>query len=192
MATNLKEIRWHGRGGMGAKTAAGLVAEAALHEGKYSQGFPEYGPERMGAPVTGFTRISDAQIRMHTPIHEPDVVLVLDETLIGQVDVTGGMKPNSVLVVNTTASPAEIRARAGLKGGKVFTLDATAIALETIGRNIPNMPMIGALLKVTEVLAMDTVKKDITKKLAKKFGEKIVNGNIDATQKAYDSVVGED
>ncbi len=192
MGSNLKEIRWHGRGGMGAKTAATLVAAAALHEGKFSQGFPEYGPERMGAPVIGYTRISDEPIRRHQPIDKPDYVVILDETLIKQVNVTGGMGPDSILVVNTKASPAEVRKTAELEGGKVYTVDATSIALDTIGRNIPNTPMIGALIKASGVLEMDTIKHDIETKLLKKLGQKIVDGNIAATERAFDEVKGED
>jgi pyruvate ferredoxin oxidoreductase gamma subunit len=191
MSASLKEIRWHGRGGMGVKTATVLVAEAALEEGKYSQGFPEYGPERMGAPVRGFTRISDHLIRMHQPIEQPDVVVVLDETLIGQVDVIGGMKPDSVLIVNTKATPAEVRKRAGLQGGKVYTVDATGIALATLGRNVPNTPMVGALMKATNVLTMQTVRHDTEKKLSKKFPEKIVAGNIQALERGYNEITSE-
>ena len=191
MGANLKEIRWHARGGMGAKTAATLVAQAALHEGKYSQGFPEYGPERMGAPVVGYTRISDGVLRMHQPITNPDYVLVFDETLLKQINVTSGMSEDSILIVNTKAAPAKIREAVGLKGGTVYTVDATRIALDTIGRNIPNTPMIGALLKATGVLDMDTITHDIEAKLMKKFGEKIVAGNIQAVQRAHDELVAE-
>ena len=191
MAEKLTEIRWHGRGGQGAKTAATMVAEAALDEGKHSQGFPEYGPERMGAPIRGFTRISDQPIRLHCPITAPDVVVVLDETLLTSADCVGGLKPEGAIIVNTAQSPAEVRAKLGVDHGKVFTVDATTIAIETIGRPIPNTPMIGALVKVSGAMELDTIYHDIEKKFLKKLGAKGVQGNCDAVRRAYEEVQGE-
>lgn len=191
MAENLTEIRWHARGGQGAKTAATMVAEAALEEGKFSQGFPEYGPERMGAPVRGFTRISDQPIRLHCPIQAPDVIVVLDPTLLGTGAVTEGIKPEGAIIINTPDPPAEVRKRHGIEGGKVHTVDATRISIEEIGRPIPNTPMIGALVKVAGVMELETIFHDIEKKFLKKLGSKGVQGNINAVKRAYEEVRSE-
>ena len=184
----MQEIRWHGRGGQGAKTAAGLVAEVAMEEGKFSQGFPEYGPERMGAPIRGFTRISETPIRVHSPITNPGVVVVLDDTLLATVDVSDGMSKGGVLIVNTKKSPDEIAALVSSKDVEVWTVDATQIAIDELGRPIPNTPMIGALVKATEIVDVELLKASIKKKFMKKFGEKIVAGNVNALDKAYDAV----
>ena len=184
----MQEIRWHGRGGQGAKTAAGLVAEVAMEEGKFSQGFPEYGPERMGAPIRGFTRISDKPIRVHSPITNPGVVVVLDDTLLSTVDVSEGMSKGGVLIVNTRKSPDEIVSLISSKDVEVWTVDATQIAIDELGRPIPNTPMIGALVKATEVVDIELLKVSIKKKFMKKFGEKIVAGNVNALDKAHDAV----
>lgn len=192
MAGAMMEIRWHGRGGQGAKTAATLVAMVALEEGKFSQGFPEYGPERMGAPVKGYTRISDDRITLHCGIERPDVVVVLDATLLDTVDVCEGIKEGGVVIVNSNHPPAQIRSR--LKGAaatKVFTVDATQIALDEIGRPIPNTPMMGALITATGVLTMETLLKDLKKKFSKKFPEKVVQGNIRAVERAAEEVKAE-
>jgi len=191
MTKQLTEIRWHGRGGQGVKTAAVMAAQVALEEGKYAQGFPEYGPERMGAPVTGYTRISDEMITIHCGVASPDIVVILDSSLIGQIDVTAGLGEDGVLILNTAESPAEVRERLGMKGGRVFTVDATGISIEEIGRPIPNTPMMGALIKVTELLNMETLKKDIEKKFMKKFGDKVVQGNFNAIERAYREVKSE-
>lgn len=191
MAKDLTEIRWHGRGGQGAKTAATMVAEVALEEGKYSQGFPEYGPERMGAPIRGYTRIASEPIRLHCPITAPDVVVILDATLIGADDLADGLKPDGAIIVNTHEPPAAIRKRLGVSHGKVYTVDATKIAIETIGRPIPNTPMIGALIRVSGFMKLETVFHDIEKKFLKKLGAAVVQGNISAVQRAYEEVQAE-
>ncbi len=191
MAKEMTEIRWHGRGGQGAKTAATMVAEVALEEGKYSQGFPEYGPERMGAPIRGYTRISERPIRLHCPITAPDVVVILDPTLIGAEDMADGLKPDGAIIVNTHETPAVMRKRLGIAQGKVYTVDATKIAIEEIGRPIPNTPMIGALIRVSSFMKLDTVFHDIEKKFLKKLGERVVQGNIKAVQRAYQEVMSE-
>jgi pyruvate ferredoxin oxidoreductase gamma subunit len=191
MAPRLIEIRWHGRGGQGAKTAATMVAEVALEEGKYSQGFPEYGPERMGAPMRGYTRIAEGPIRLHCPITAPDVVVILDPTLIGVEDMADGLKPDGAVIVNTNESPAAIRQRLGIAHGKVYTVDATTIAIEEIGRPIPNTPMIGALIRISGIMQLDTVYHDIEKKFLKKLGERGVRGNINAVKRAYEEVKSE-
>jgi len=186
------EVRWHGRGGQGAKTAALLFGDAALSTGKYIQAFPEYGPERMGAPVQSFNRISKKPIRIHSGIEEPDVVLVLDVTLIGQVDVTKGLdEKDGVLIINTPLSPEDMKKKLGYNG-KVYTVNASVISTETIGRNIPNTPMIGALIKTTGMLTLEALLKDTKEKLTAKFRNRpeIIEGNLKAIERAYNEVKG--
>ncbi len=193
----LIEIRWHGRGGQGAKTAATFLAAAAIKEGKYSQGFPEYGPERMGAPMKGFTRISEEPIKLHCAIYTPDVVIVLDPTLLDVVDVGEGLKEDGVIIVNSPKPPAEIRKKLEHSGSfvsdgrKIYTVDATKIALDELGRAIPNTPMIGALTKVKELISLDVIVEDIREKFAAKFSEKVIEGNVKAIKRAYQEVRGE-
>ncbi|MBC7190274.1 2-oxoacid:acceptor oxidoreductase family protein, partial [Candidatus Aerophobetes bacterium] len=153
----LFEVRWHGRAGQGAKTAALLLAEAALSEGKYIQGFPEYGPEREGAPIRAYTRISDSPIYIHSGVANPDAVVVLDSTLIGVVDITEGLGKDGVILINTEENPGKIRERLNFPDGKLYTVDATGISLEILGRNLPNMPMVGALIRVLPVLKLDVL-----------------------------------
>lgn len=187
----ITEIRWHGRGGQGAKTAALLLAESALEEGKYVQAFPEYGPERMGAPMQSFTRISETSISLHSHVRSPDAVVVLDSTLIDTVDVTLGLPEKGVILVNTPETPQAIRRKLGLDKGKVFTVDATSISLEILGKNLPNTPMLGALIKVSHLLNLDTVNSAIKQKFGKKFSSRLIEGNIEAIKKAYEEVKGE-
>ncbi|MCM8804722.1 MAG: 2-oxoacid:acceptor oxidoreductase family protein [Candidatus Omnitrophica bacterium] len=187
------EIRWHGRGGQGAKTAALLFGDACLSTGKYIQAFPEYGPERMGAPVTSFNRISPSPIRIHYGIENPDIVVVLDFSLIQQVNVCEGLdEKEGILLVNSPLSSEQIRKKINFKG-KIYTVDASKIAIETIGRNIPNTPMIGALVKVTGILTLEELLHDTKKKLEVKFRNKpeIIEGNLKAIERAYNEVKGE-
>lgn len=187
------EIRWHGRGGQGAKTAALLFGEAALSLGKNIQAFPEYGPERMGAPVASFNRISSQPITLHCSITEPSIVIVLDPTLMDSVDVTAGLPADGKIIVNTKQCPADIRKQLKLKGAKVFTVDASGISKETIGRDIPNTPMMGALVKASGLLPIDSMIKDTEEKLKKKFASKpeVIKGNLEAIKRAYNEVIGE-
>jgi pyruvate ferredoxin oxidoreductase gamma subunit len=184
----MTEVRWHGRGGQGAKTAATLLAEAALTEDKFSQGFPEYGPEREGAPMRGFTRISEAPIRVHCTIDNPDVVVVLDDTLLDTVDVCAGLAPGGTVIINTARKPDEIRKQLSVADTRLFTVNATQIALDEIGRPIPNTPMLGALIKATNVLHIKTIYEDVKHKLGKKFTKQIIDGNITAVKRAYEEV----
>lgn len=187
----LLEIRWHGRGGQGAKTAALLFADAALASGKYIQAFPEYGPERMGAPVAAFNRISSKPILLHSGVINPDVVIVLDPTLMDSVDVTEGLPSDGVIIVNTNKSPADIRKELNVAGAvKVYTVDASAISKETIGREIPNTPMLGAFIKATGVLDFKEMIEDTRHKLEKKFKSKpeVIEGNVKAIERAYNEV----
>lgn len=184
----LTEIRWHGRGGQGVVTAGELLAEAAMEEGKYFQAFPDYGPERMGAPIKSYTRISDKPIEVHHQILNPDVVIVVNPNLIGVVDVTEGLREDGVLIVNTPESPAEIRKKLGFKGGKVATLDATRIALDTLGRNIPSTLMLGAVAKVTNLVSLDSIVRRAKERLGEKLSKKVVEANLTALRRAYEEV----
>ncbi|MFH0948522.1 MAG: 2-oxoacid:acceptor oxidoreductase family protein [Elusimicrobiota bacterium] len=188
---NIIEIRWHGRGGQGAKTAALLFAEAAFATGKYVQGFPEYGPERMGAPVQSFNRLSDAPITLHCGITQPDFVVVLDNTLIKTVDVISGLSDKGAIIVNTEKSAAEMKKELNFNG-RVFVINASRIAKECFGKEIPNTPMMGALVKVTNFLEIEGVLGDTKKKLEKKFSHKpeIIDGNIKSIKRAYEEVKG--
>lgn len=190
----LTEIRWHGRGGQGAKTAALLFADAALGEGLYIQAFPEYGPERMGAPVQSFDRLSDEPITIHCGVTNPSVVVVLDPTLIGTVDVTQGLPDDGAIIINTSETAKDIRQKLGIIKGKVYTVDASSISRETIGREIPNTPMLGALAKVTSLINFERMVEDNRKKLTLKFKNRpeIIEGNIKSIQRAYQEVKGEE
>ncbi len=183
------EVRWHGRGGQGAKTVALLLADAALSAGKKVQAFPEYGPERMGAPVQSFNRVDDNSILMHCSIKSPDVVVVLDPTLMATVKVTAGLKPNGTLLVNTSLTPGEIKKQTGFVG-RVCTVDASKISEETIGRRIPNTPMLGALAKVTGALDFEAMVEDTRQKLAKKFAHRpeVIEGNLESMRRAAKEV----
>ncbi|HAF08156.1 MAG: 2-oxoacid:acceptor oxidoreductase family protein [bacterium] len=188
------EIRWHGRGGQGAKTVALLFADSALATGKYIQAFPEYGPERMGAPVQSFNRLSDNKITIHSPIKNPDVVVVLDQSLMDTVDTTSGMEKGGIIIINTVKKPSEIREKYKINDSiKIFTVDASKISIEEIGVNKPNTPMFGALVKVTKILDFERMLKDTEEKMKKKFANKpeVVEGNIKAIKRAYEEVVSE-
>ncbi len=189
-AKEMIEVRWHGRGGQGAKTAALLFGEAALATGKHIQAFPEYGPERMGAPVQSFNRISDAPITLHCGITEPNYVVILDPTLMDSVPVTEGLKPGGKVIVNTEFTPAEIAKRLSLTPDQVYVVNASQIATETIGMNIPNTPMLGALIKVIGSLDITSVLEDTKHKLELKFRHKpqVIEGNLQSIKRAFEEV----
>ena len=187
----LTEIRWHARGGQGAVTAAKMVAELALGQGKYFQAFPEYGPERSGAPIVAFTRVSDEPIQIYAGVEHPGIVVVLDSSLLGAVDVTKGAPEDAVVLVNSEAEPAELRKHYGLRGGRLFTIAATRIATETIRRPIPNTPMVGALTRITGLFPIEKVVEFLRADFGKKFPPKVVEGNILAITRAYEEVKGE-
>jgi pyruvate ferredoxin oxidoreductase gamma subunit len=176
------EIRWHGRGGQGAVTSVELLALAAIEEGKFAQGFPAFGPERRGAPVLAFNRVNDKQIMVRSGIYTPYVVVVLDSSLVKLVNVTEGLKPEGILIVNTTHSPQEIREQLKYPG-KIFTVDATHIAREELGTPITNTTMLGALIKATKVIKLDSLKGP----LEHRFG-KIAQKNIKACKRAYEEL----
>lgn len=195
MAKDLIEIRWHGRGGQGAKTAALLFGEAAIDTGMYIQAFPEYGPERTGAPVRAFNRLSNKPIRLHSGIESPAIVLVLDPTLLSTVDVLEGLANDGILIVNTSDSPGVIRNKLSVNSNiKVYTVDASKIAMDTIGLNKPNTPMLGALAKVTDILDYNKMLKSIEHKLKIKFRgkpEEIITKNMKAIETAHKETKGE-
>jgi pyruvate ferredoxin oxidoreductase gamma subunit len=186
------EIRWHGRGGQGAKTASLLLAEAAFNTGKYIQGFPEYGPERMGAPITAYNRIADTKIRIHSNIYEPDYVVVVDESLIRDVDVAAGLKKEGAILVNSQREPAEIKKQ--LKGfeGKVYTVDAMTISVDTLGTYFPNTPMLGAIIKVSGIMKEDEFISSMEESFKHKFASKpeVIDGNMKAIKRALQEVKG--
>jgi pyruvate ferredoxin oxidoreductase gamma subunit len=186
----LIEIRWHGRGGQGAKTAALLFADAAVETGKYIQAFPEYGPERMGAPVYAFNRISDEPILQHCGISTPNIVVVLDPTLMETIDVTKGLPENGVILVNTQKSTEEIKTQLKLTKEEICCIDASKIAREILGRDLPNTPMLGALIKFAKLLEFKPMLESVKKRLEHKFPNRpdIVEGNIKAIQRAYGEV----
>ena len=186
----LIEFRWHGRGGQGAKTACLLLADAAFSAGKFVQGFPEYGPERMGAPITAYNRISDVRCSLHCNIDNPDYVVVVDETLLETVDVTHGLSPEGAVIVNTAHSPDKIRSKLRGWQGRVCTIDARRISEETLGRNFPNTPMLSAAVKVSGVLDEAQFKKDMEESFHHKFATKpqVVAGNMAALVQAWKEV----
>ena len=184
------EIRWHGRGGQGAKTAALLLADVAFQTGMNVQGFPEYGPERMGAPITAFNRISETPIRVHSNIYEPDLVVVVDETLLHTVDVTAGLKEDGAIIVNTAKDVDAIRGQLERTPGRVVTVDARAISEEALGRYFPNTPMLAAVVAVTGILDRGRFLSDMRESFAHKFAKKpeVIEGNMQALEKAFDVV----
>ncbi len=181
------EIRWHGRGGQGAKTAALLFGDACMATGKYFQAFPEYGPERMGAPVRAYDRLSDEPIDVHCGITTPNVVIVLDPTLVETQNVTEGLQPDGIFLMNTPEDPKQVKARLGLKTQKVYTVDASTIARECIGREIPNTPMLGALVRATKIIELETLLKFVRERLLEKFRDKkeVIEGNLKSIERAY-------
>lgn len=184
------EIRWHGRGGQGAKTAALLLADVAFKTGQNVQGFPEYGPERMGAPITAYNRISADTIRVHSNIYHPDFVVVVDETLLKSVDVTAGLKKTGAIIINTSKKREEIMGLLGGYEGQVYTVDARKISVETLGKNFPNSPMLAATVAVSNVMPRDTFIHEMRASYEHKFAKKpeVIEGNMQALERAYDVV----
>lgn len=187
---NLIEIRWHGRGGQGTKTASLLLADAAFNTGKYIQGFPEYGPERMGAPITAYNRISDTPITVHTNIYEPDYVVVVDDTLLEAVPVTDGLKATGAIIINTTKSPEYLRTVLKNYSGDIYTIDARKISIETLGRYFPNTPMLAAIVKVSGIMSEETFLTDMQDSFKHKFSKKpeVIEGNMKALEMALKEV----
>ena len=187
---DLIEIRWHGRGGQGAKTACLLLADAAFNTGKYIQGFPEYGPERMGAPITAYNRISNSPITIHSAIYEPNYVVVVDDTLLDTVDVTAGLKEDGAIVINTTNDAETLKKKLnGYKGG-IYTIDARPISIDALGKYFPNTPMLAAIVKVSGVIPEDQFLADMEGSFKHKFAKKpeVIDGNMKALKNTLEKV----
>ncbi len=184
------EIRWHGRAGQGVITAAKMLAEALMEAGKHIQAFPEYGPERSGAPMKAFNRISERPIHIHSGVLFPDVVAVVDPTLIGIKDLVEGIKEDTVFIINSPDESEKIKKRMKVNSNPVYTVDATRIALECFGKNIPNTPLLGAVVKVTGLVSISDINEQLRKTLSKKFSEKIVESNIKALIRGAEEVKG--
>ncbi|MBR1508626.1 MAG: 2-oxoacid:acceptor oxidoreductase family protein [Eubacterium sp.] len=184
------EIRWHGRGGQGAKTAALLLADVAWSTGMYVQGFPEYGPERMGAPITAYNRIGDTEIRAHSNIYYPDFVVVVDETLLHSVDVTKGLSKDGGILINTERSKEEIVSLLNGYEGKVYTIDARKISMETLGKYFPNSPMLAGIVKVANIMDKDEFLNQMEASYKHKFAKKpeVIEGNMQALRRAFEEV----
>lgn len=187
---NLIEIRWHGRGGQGAKTASLLLADAAFNTGKYIQGFPEYGPERMGAPITAYNRISTKPITIHSNIYEPDYVVVVDDTLLESVDVTAGLKETGAIVINTTKSAKQLKSVLNNYKGEIYTIDARKVSMEALGRYFPNIPMLAAIVKVSKVMTEEELLNDMEGSFKHKFAKKpeVIEGNMKSLKLALQEV----
>ena len=187
---DLIEIRWHGRGGQGAKTASLLLADAAFNTGKYIQGFPEYGPERMGAPITAYNRISTKPITIHSNIYEPDYVVVVDDSLLESVDVTAGLKNTGAIVINSNKDNDYLKK--ALKGyeGEIYKIDARKISLETLGKYFPNTPMLAAIVKVSKIMTDEELLNDMKGSFKHKFAKKpeVIEGNMKALELALKSI----
>lgn len=186
----LTEIRWHGRGGQGAKTAALLLADVAFQTGKYVQGFPEYGPERMGAPITAYDRISDCEIRVHSNIYEPDYVAVVDDTLLHCVNVTGGLKESGGILINTDKKKEELLPLLHGYQGRVYTINAHKVCMETMGSYFPNTPMLAAMVKISGIMEPEVFLEEMEASLAHKFAKKpeVLAGNMAALKAALREV----
>ncbi len=184
------EIRWHGRGGQGAKTACLLLADVAFSSGKHVQGFPEYGPERMGAPITAYNRITETHCNVHSNIYHPNYVVVVDETLLNSVDVTAGIKEGGALIINTDKTPEEIRDKIPGFKERIGVVDAEKISMETLGRNFPNTPMLAAVVKVSNVIEEEQFINDMRSSFEHKFSHRpqVIEGNMNALVKSMEEV----
>ncbi len=189
---NMIEIRWHGRGGQGTKSASQLLADSAFFAGKYVQSFPEYGPERGGAPITAYNRISDTRCNVHSDIYTPDYVVVLDETLLDTVNVTSGLKNEGAIVINSPKEPEELRDKLNGYKGKVYTIDAKKISLKHLGKYFPNSPMLAAIVKVSKCVDPDQFLADMETSYRHKFASKpqVIQGNLDCLSESMKEVRG--
>jgi pyruvate ferredoxin oxidoreductase gamma subunit len=184
------EIRWHGRGGQGTVTACKIFADACLHGGHYVQAFPEYGPERAGAPIRAFNRVSGKELRGHYPVIRPNIVVVVDATLLDSIDVTEGAPDDAAFIINCCKNSGDIRARIMAKPTqRVITVDATRISIDTIGRPMPNAPLIGCVTRVSDMLTLQAVLDDMQVNFGKKFSKKIVDGNLEATRRGFEEAM---
>lgn len=187
---NCVEIRWHGRGGQGAKTAALLLADVAFKTGRFVQGFPEYGPERMGAPITAYNRISPQQIRVHSNIYEPDFVVVVDESLLDAIDVTEGLSPDGAILINTSKPKEKIAQKLNGYKGAVYTIDARKVSVACLGKYFPNTPMLAGIVKVSGVMDWNDFITEMSASFKHKFASKpeVIEGNMKALEMAYNEV----
>ena len=187
---DLIEIRWHGRGGQGAKTASLLLADAAFNTGKYIQGFPEYGPERMGAPITAYNRISSSPITIHSNIYEPDYVVVVDDSLLESVDVTSGLKESGAIIINTTQDGNSLKSKLKDYKGDIYTIDARKVSIEALGKYFPNTPMLAAIVKVSKVMTDEELLNDMEGSFKHNFAKKpeVIEGNMKALKLALSEV----
>lgn len=191
MDAKVTEIRWHARGGQGAVTAAKTLAEMSLTKDMFFQAFPEYGPERMGAPIQCFNRLSEKPISTYCGVTEPEIVVVVDSTLLEVVDVTEGLAKDGMIIINSAKNPAAIRKAFNIEGRKVYTVDATTISHESLGKFMPNIPILGALLKLTGLMTLEEALEYLQKSFSKKFSTKVVEGNLQALQRAFEEVKSE-
>lgn len=187
---DLIEIRWHGRGGQGAKTASLLLADAAFNTGKYIQGFPEYGPERMGAPITAYNRISSTPITIHSNIYNPNYVVVVDDTLLESVNVTAGLKKDGAIIINTTKDANYLKNVLNGYEGEIYAIDARKVSMETLGQYFPNTPMLAAIVKVSNIMSEEDFLQDMIGSFKHKFSKKpeVISGNMKALEMALKEV----
>ncbi len=186
------EIRWHARGGQGAVTASKILASSAIRERKYAQSAPDYGAERAGAPLRSFNRVSEEPITLHCMVLRPNIVVVVDPTLLKTVPIFEGTDENAVIVVNTDKTPSELREYLGVKGRKIYTVNASAIAMEELKKPLMNIPMLGAISKVIDALvSIESVEEDIKVTFGKKISQELLDANLRALERAYKEVKGE-
>ncbi len=185
---DITEIRWHGRAGQGTVSAAKLLAETALEEGQHAQAFPEYGPEREGAPLKAYNRVSRKPFSIYSSVENPDVVVVVDASLLKLGEFHDGAGADTIYIINTPEDPSGIMKNFGLPAGKVFTVDATGISLSELGKNIPNTPMLGALSKVTGIVALKDLTESLRHEFGKKFPQDLIDRNVKAVERAYEEV----
>lgn len=188
MGKKITEIRWHARGGQGAVTAAKMLAEMALSKGLYFQAFPEYGPERMGAPIQCFNRLSEEPIRTYYSVTEPDIVVVVDPSLCDVINFSAGMPKGAQVIVNTGECPDTVKSKYRLDDYSVATVDAVKISMETMGRSMPNVPMLGALLQINKLFTLEEAKAFTQNYFADKFSAKVINANLAALERAFQEV----
>jgi len=190
MIENIYQIRIHSRGGQGAKTAGIITAKAFIAEGEFAQTFAEYGPERSGAPMKTFVRLSGEEIRLHGDVESPDMVVVMDATLLSSVDVAAGIEKGGVLLVNTPKSEKEIASLVTSKNCKIYTIDASGISKEVLGKNLPNTVMVGAMAKLYSSIPYKEVVNQLQKKFGAKLTQEMIDKNLEALQRGYDEVEG--
>ncbi len=189
--SDLIEIRWHSRGGQGAMLAVRTLARAVIKDNKYAQGLPEFGPERMGAPIKAYNRFSTQPFSLYCGIVNPHVVVLLDPSVTKLVDVTEGIYADSKLLVNIELSTQEVREKLKLKNGIVYVVNATKIAQETLGRPMPNTPMMGALIKIVPVISLEVLLDEVAREFKEKFTPRVVEANLAAIKRGYEEVSGE-